>query len=681
MKYINVIVENKSRYTDNFFTYRTDRDDIFVGAKVIVPFGAKNRPKEGFVFEVTDNPECSEEKLKDILEVRESESLTEEIIKTARWMKQRYAIRYFDGVRCFIPGGKPAREGRKKEPYKDVEGKYNRPEALTKEQQEAADEIGKAVDEKKQEIFLIHGVTASGKTEVYMEVIDRCLSLGRTAIMLVPEISLTGQMIERFAGRFGKDRIAVMHSRLTPRERYDEWQRIKEGSAPIVIGARMGVFAPLENIGAIIMDEEHEATYKADMTPKYDTVEVAAKRLQYYSGVLVLGSATPSVTSYQRCKDGIYKLIELKERYNKTPLPQVEIADMREELRKGNTSVFSSSLYRAIEDTLKEGRQVILLQNRRGYSNFVSCRECGKVMKCPECGISLTYHKHGKEGESLVCHCCGREFPVPEKCPECGSRYIKFFGTGTEKVEDEIKKFFPQAVTGRLDLDAVKNRKDVDRILGDFSKKKTDILVGTQMVAKGLDFDSVGVVGVIGADVTLNIPDYRSCERTFQLITQVAGRAGRGQKQGLVIVQTYDPENYAVTAAANHDYEGFFNIEAAQRKIMGYPPFGDIIMVNLTAPEEETAWDCAKRCRLYMEKALSGAAKEGDLKAAEGKILSPKAAGGFRGRNSFRYYLIIKCPKGERGRYVYYLDSFSRILLKNKSDCTVGIDVNPYSFY
>lgn len=681
MKYINVIVENKSRYTDNFFTYRTDRDDIFVGAKVIVPFGAKNRPREGFVFEITKNPECSEEKLKDILEVRESESLTEEIIKTAKWMKQRYAIRYFDGVRCFVPGGKAAREGRKKEPYKDVEGKYNRPEALTKEQQEAADEIGKAVDEKKQEIFLIHGVTASGKTEVYMEVIDRCLSLGRTAIMLVPEISLTGQMIERFAGRFGKDRIAVMHSRLTPRERYDEWQRIKEGRAPIVIGARMGVFAPLENIGAIIMDEEHEATYKADMTPKYDTVEVAAKRLKYYSGVLVLGSATPSVTSYQRCKDGIYKLIELKERYNKTPLPRVEIADMREELRNGNTSIFSSSLYRAVEKTLKEGRQVILLQNRRGYSNFVSCRECGKVMKCPECGISLTYHRGPNGEESLVCHYCGRRTPVPKKCPECGSSYIKYFGIGTERVEDEVRKLFPQAQTDRLDLDVVKSRRDVDRILGNFSKKRTDILVGTQMVAKGLDFDSVGVVGVIAADVTLNIPDYRSAERTFQLVTQVSGRAGRGDKQGLVVVQTYDPDNYAITSASNHDYEDFFNKESALRRIMNYPPFGDIIMVNLTSDDEETASSLAGRCKEYMEKAISGATSQSHIRAEEGKVLPPKAAVGFRGKNSFRYYLIIKCPKGERGRYVYYLDNFSKILLKNKVDCTVGIDVNPYSFY
>ena len=264
------------------------------------------------------------------------------------------------------------------------------------------------------------------------------------------------------------------------------------------------------------------------MTPKYDTVEVAAKRLKYYDGVLLLGSATPSVTSYQRCRDGQYRLIELKERYNKTPLPEVEIADMRKELRNGNATIFSSRLYEAIEATLKEGKQVILLHNRRGYSNFVSCRQCGKVMKCPECGISLTYHRQSQAGEAMVCHYCGRRFTVPVKCPECGSRYIKYFGIGTQQVEEEVKKFFPEANSARLDLDSVKNRKDLDRILGEFSDKKTDILIGTQMVAKGLDFDSVGVVGVIAADVTLNIPDYRSAERTFQLITQVSGRAGRG---------------------------------------------------------------------------------------------------------------------------------------------------------
>ena len=671
MKYANVIIENKSRHTDNFFTYLAD-DSVQVGDKVMVPFGPNDREKEGFVFGFADEPDCPADKLKKVIRVCPEQSLTEEIISTAGWMKQRYAIKYYDAVRCFIAAGKPAREGKEKEPYKGIKGCYQAPESLTEEQAAAVSEICSAIDEGIQSNFLIHGVTASGKTQVYMEAIQRCLDLGRTAIMLVPEISLTSQIIQRFAGRFGKEQIAVMHSRLTPRERYDEWQRIRSGRAKIVIGARMGVFAPLENIGIIIMDEEHEATYKADMTPKYDTVEVALKRLKYYNGVLLMGSATPSVTSYQRCREGIYELIELKERYNKTPLPKVHIADMREELREGNTTIFSRHLFAAMQAALEKKQQVILLQNRRGYSNFVSCRECGKVMKCPECGISLTYHK---TGENMVCHYCGRTFPVPKKCPDCSSKYIRYFGIGTEQVEEAVKEYFPQAVVGRLDLDSVKKRTELDRILKDFADRKTDILVGTQLVAKGLDFDNVGVVGVIAADTTLNIPDYRSAERTFQLVTQVAGRAGRGDEQGLVVVQTYEPQNYAIRSAANHDYQSFFSEEAGLRQFMDYPPFGDIIMVNFTSEDESQAMTSAERCKAYMENVLKK-----DAEAAGGKILSPKVSLHFRGEGSFRYYIIVKCPKGQRSRYVYYLDNFSKILLKDKSDCVVNIDVNPYSF-
>ncbi|MBQ1228887.1 MAG: primosomal protein N', partial [Firmicutes bacterium] len=300
------------------------------------------------------------------------------------------------------------------------------------------------------------------------------------------------------------------------------------------------------------------------------------------------------------------------------------------------------------------------------------CRECGKVMKCPECGISLTYHKNG---DNMVCHYCGRTHPVPKSCPECSSRYVKFFGIGTEQVEEAVKEYFPGAVVGRLDLDSVKKRTDLDKILRDFADRKTDILVGTQLVAKGLDFDNVGVVGVIAADTTLNIPDYRSAERTFQLVTQVAGRAGRGDEQGLVVVQTYEPHNYAIRSAADHDYQSFFCEEAGLRQFMDYPPFGDIIMVNFTSEEEDIAMACAERCKVYMEKALKQ-----DPEAAGGKVLSPKVSMHFRGEGSFRYYIIVKCPKGQRSRYVYYLDNFSRILLKDKVDCVVNIDVNPYSF-
>ena len=673
MRYADIIIDNKSRHTDSLYTYKTEDTAVKAGDRVRIPFGSYNKERIGYVYrthseeEAADSLNCPPEKIKTILGVDDSLPLTEEIMTTAGWMKQRYGITYWDCVRCFIPAGGPAREGKEKEPYQGLAGHYEKPEALTEEQQAAVDRIGNAIDAGRQENFLLHGVTSSGKTEVYMEAIDRCLAQGKTAIMLVPEIALTTQMIDRFAGRFGKENLAVMHSKLTRRERYDEWQRIRRGQARIVVGARMGVFSPLENIGIIILDEEHEATYKADMTPKYETVDVALKRLKYYDGVLLLGSATPSVVSYQRCREGIYQLIELKERFNQTPLPDVEIVDMREELKAGNMTIFSRPLFRSMKETLEAGQQIILFQNRRGYSSFISCRECGTAMKCPKCGISLTYHKGW---DRAVCHYCGRKFPVPKTCPECGSRYIRYFGIGTEQVEEAAKKFFPEAAVDRLDLDAVKTRKDLDRILKKFAGGETKILIGTQLVAKGLDFRNVGLVGVIAADVTLNIPDYRSTERTFQLVTQVAGRAGRGDRQGKVIVQTYEPDNYALKAAKNHDYDAFFRQEIRLRQFMDYPPFTDLIMVNFTSAEEATALGAAERCRVYMEHAIGT--------EHANQVLAPKVAVNFKGED-FRYYILIKCPRGSRNQYIFYLDNFSQILLREKIDCNMNLDVNPYS--
>lgn len=668
MVYINVVVNNKSKYTDSLFTYRTN-DGANAGDLVKLPFGSHNTVKEAIVVEKGVLPDCDEDKIKEISEIVQPGLLSEEMTKTALWMKHRYGIKYYDAFRCFTVKGKPAKEGKEKEPYKNIAGKYERPQALTGEQQRTVSRISEAMDAGRQENFLIHGVTASGKTEVYMEAIEKAISMGKTAIMLVPEISLTRQVIETFAGRFGKNNLAVLHSKLTGRERYDEWSRIKRGEARIVIGARMGVFAPLKDIGLIVMDEEHEASYKADMTPKYDTVDIALKRLGFYSGVLILGSATPSVVSYARAEQGIYKLLTLKERYNKTPLPKVETADMRKELKEGNTSIFSGTLYDSMKEELEAGRQVILLQNRRGYSSFVSCRNCGTVMKCPECNISLTYHK---DRDRLMCHYCGRTFKVPKTCPECGSSYIKYFGIGTEQVEEAVKKFFPDFKADRLDLDALKTRKDLDRILAAFESGETRVLVGTQLVAKGLDFDNVALVGIIAADVTLNIPDYRSTERTFQLITQAAGRAGRGNRQGKVIIQTYEPDNYSIEAACSHDYESFFSREIAMRELMKYPPFSDLIMVNFTAEDDETAVSWGERCRRYIENA-----DENDRP----KILAPKFSASFKGKDAVRYHILIKCPKGNRNKYIYYLENFNSIMINEKAGCNMDIDVNPYSAY
>lgn len=671
MIYINAAIDNKSKYTDSLFTYKAP-DCIETGDLVIVPFGKNNNEKTAVVCEIAVKPDCPEEKIKEIAYIKEKGFLTEEMVKTALWMKQRYGIKYHDAFRCFIPGGKPPRPGKEKTPYKDVESSYTEPEKLTQEQQQACDTISEAIHSGRQESFLIHGVTSSGKTQVYMEAIAEALNMGRSSIMLVPEISLTKQIIENFAGRFGKNNVAVLHSKLTPRERHDEWRRIRRGEAKIVIGARMAVFAPLEKIGVIVMDEEHEASYKADMTPKYDTVDIAMKRLVYHKGVLILGSATPSVASYFRARQGIYKLITLTERYNRTPLPMISVADMRKELKEGNTTIFSRELYSSMEEELKSGGQVILLQNRRGYSNFVSCRECGKAMKCPKCGISLTYHKIRS---ALVCHYCGRTFPLPDKCPDCGSRYIRHFGVGTEQVEEAVKKHFPDASVDRLDIDSLKTRRDLDRILGDFGRRKTDILIGTQLAAKGLDFDNVGLVGIIAADMGLNIPDYRSAERTYQLITQAAGRAGRGLKQGKVVIQTYEPDNYAIRCAAGNDYDRFYNIETNNRKIMDYPPFTDLIMVNFTAADEKQAAECLGNCRKYIQELQN---EYGRLESAV--MLSPRTAVNFKGEDK-RLYMLIKCPKGERNKYVFYLESFKKKLIDEGIACSMDLDINPYSTF
>ena len=667
--YVNVAIDNKSNHIDRLFTYRVpDGVKIKPGDKVIIPF--VNKKKDGYAVELLETTDIDEQKIKELLSVEEGEGLTEEGLSTALWMRKRYAVRYYDALDLFGAPLKRRKRGTPVSPYESIEPSYPAPEKLTEEQERATDIIKKSISEEKSDIFLIHGVTASGKTEVYFMTIDECLMRGRTAIMLVPEISLTKQMVERVAGRFGKENIAVLHSGLKPRERSDEWERIRRGEVKIVIGARMGVFAPLENIGTIILDEEHEATYKSDMTPKYDTAEVAAKRLMTNKGVLILGSATPSVSSYERAKKGIYRLIELKERYNGTPLPKVEIVDMREELKQGNISIFSERLESRMREALNKGEQIILLQNRRGYSNFISCRECGTVMKCPSCELSLVYHK---KQNRMVCHYCGRNYEVPKKCPSCTSRYIKYFGIGTEQVDEAVKKLFPEAKTERLDVDSVSDRSELDRILESFSKKETDILVGTQLVAKGLDFDNVGVVGVISADTSLNIPDYRAEERTFQLITQVAGRAGRGDKQGLVIVQSYEPDNFALRAAMKHDYGEFFSGEVKIREMMDYPPFGDIIMVNFTSTDEKSALQAAEECRKFFAEAVGS--------ENANRVLSPKAAFGFKSEDAFRNYIIIKAPSGKRNEWVFYADSFRGISIKNRPEVSINIDINPYSIF
>ncbi len=671
MKYVDLVIDNKSDQTDTLYTYGCTFEDVRIGQKVMVPFAKGNRQKIAYVFRVKDRNEEEIKGLKYVETIDPEISLTSEIIQTAIWLKRRVACKYIDAVRLFTPAGEPSKRGKIREPYRGHLGESQPIDQLTQEQQQALSMIEKGRGVKENNIFLLHGITGSGKTEIYMRAIEQCINKGQNAIMMVPEISLTKQIIDRFVGRFGYENIAVLHSKLSLGERYDEWARIRSGKVKIVIGARSAVFAPLENIGIIILDEEHESTYKSDMTPKYDTVEVAIKRAKAWSGTVLLGSATPSVVSYYRSKENLYQRLELNERYNRVPLPQVQIVDMRQELKEGNKSIFSRALYDDLTDILSKGQQAILFLNRRGYATFLSCRSCGYVSRCSHCGISLTYHK---ETNTMCCHYCGYHESVPKTCPSCGSQYIKFFGTGTEKVEETVRELFPNVTTARLDLDTIRKKGSLDRILNQFGQGKIQILTGTQLVAKGLDFRNVGLVGIISADVTLHIPDYRSPERAFQLITQAAGRSGRGEEAGKVVIQTYTPDNYAIVAAGAQDYALFYETEIKLREYMEYPPFSDIIQVTFEALLES---DACKAANEWMDKLIKELGGDG-----EQRILPPQTAGKMRDRDNFRYYMIIKSPPGQRNKYMNVLEGLKELKMADKK-CryTVSTDVNPYSIW
>ena len=457
---------------------------------------------------------------------------------------------------------------------------------LTAGQQEALNEILPAL-KGQGGAFLLHGVTGSGKTEVFMAAVRSALAQDRSAIILVPEIALTPQMVAWFRGRFGSA-AAVIHSRLSAGERYDEWRRIRRGEARVVIGARSAVFSPVPRLGMIVIDEEHESTYLNDRHPRYDTREVALNRCRRSGGVLILASATPSILSFARARRGDYTLLEMPERVNDHPLPEVEIADMRRELETGNRSVLSGMLMKALKECVERGEQAMLLMNRRGYHSFVSCRGCGYVLKCPNCDISMTYHIGTADG-TLKCHYCGSSMPIPSVCPSCGGHYIKFFGAGTQKVEEEVRRLLPGIPTARMDYDTTGGKDGHGKILEAFRSGEARVLIGTQMIAKGLDFPQVTLVGVVAADLALNLPDYRSRERAFQLLTQVAGRAGRGELPGRVIIQTYKPEDPVIGFASRQDYRAFFEDEFRRRRNSLYPPFTNLARILIESAAEETA--------------------------------------------------------------------------------------------
>ncbi len=488
---------------------------------------------------------------------------------------------------------------------------------LSDEQRLAADRVIRAVREKSGEHFLLHGITGSGKTEVYMEIVAHVVKEGRQAIVLIPEIALTYQTLMRFYRRFG-DRVSVVNSRMSAGERYDQYERARNGMADVVIGPRSALFTPFADPGVIIIDEEHETSYKSENTPRYHAREAAFELASYHHASVVLGSATPSLEAYFMAKSGKLTLLTLTKRLTGGSLPRVSVVDLREELRGGNRSVFSEKLTRLLEERLARGEQSMLFLNRRGLAGFVSCRACGHVMRCPHCDVSLTQHR----GDRLVCHYCGYEQPLVKTCPACGSRYILGFKAGTQQVEDAVKKLFPQARVLRMDADTTRRKESYDEILSAFLGGEADILVGTQMIVKGHDFPKVTLVGILAADLSLNANDYRAGERTFDLLTQAAGRAGRGGREGEVVIQTYQPDHYSIRYAAAQDYEGFYREEIAYREFLCYPPAGHMLAVQVHARKEEEAEALAERIRDAVRAAAEadGVLVMGPSPAAVGKM-------------------------------------------------------------
>ena len=532
---------------------------------------------------------------------------------------------------------------------------------LTNEQQLAYNSIKNSGE------YLLYGITGSGKTEIYLQLIEKMLKQGKSSIMLVPEISLTPQTIDRFISRFGEEEIAVLHSKLSTGERFDEWNKIKDGKAKIIIGARSAIFAPAQNLGLIVIDEEHDESYQSEASPRYDSIEVAEYLCNEFNIPLVLGSATPSMREFYKAKMGKINLLTLSQRANNSTLPKVEIVDLRDELANGNKTMISYKLQEEIKKNIETKKQTILYFNRRGFSSFLMCQDCGHTFKCDRCDITLTYHKVENK---LKCHYCGEEYQIPRECPQCGSKNIKYIGAGTQKLEEQIKEMFPMASTIRMDIDTVSKKNSHEIILDKFRQENINILIGTQMVVKGHHFPNVTLVGAIFADTSLNIGDFRANERTFQTLTQVAGRAGRGNDEGRVIIQTFNPENYAIQYSKTQNYDLFYSTEIGIRKQLKYPPFCDIIAIALTGNNEKNLVTFSKSIHMYLRDRV--------IKEKFGVLLySPVQCPIYKIKDKYRMRILIKCLYDDRMHKLLndMLEKFEKE--SKKFGSKVIIQVNP----
>jgi len=725
MNYAGIIVNNEALAMDMVFTYKVpEGKSVEIGQRVKISFGQGNKKIDGFVLRITDTVPVGVRNIKEISSAYPEVYFDASKVPFIEEMRKRYLATYLDIIKLIIPRGilmgMKYKTSEKLYFVREAEGKYAEgkyesildlirknpgqfikadivkqgfslsslntlikhgfldvmsendyryniveyeryaPKILNEEQINAIDEINKAKG-----TYLLHGITGSGKTEVFLDLIRKNIEEGMDSIVLLPEISLTPQMIERFKGRFGRN-ITIFHSRLSDGERYDEWHRVKSGKVKIAIGARSALFLPFKNLKLVIIDEEHESTYKSDMNPKYNAKETAEMMMRETEGRVVLASATPSVESFHRAELHEITLLSLKERATSGTLPKMEIVDMRDELMSGNRSIFSRNLHQKMTKALENKEQIILFLNRRGFSTFVSCRSCGYVFRCDNCDISMTFHKDG----SLMCHQCGLRKSLPKTCPSCNSKYIKQFGAGTEKVEEAIRKEFPEARVMRMDRDTTRQKNSYETMYNDFKNNAFDILIGTQMISKGLDFKDVTLVGILAADLSLNLPDYRAPEKTFQLITQVAGRAGRGDKAGEVVIQSYTPEDKAILAAKNHDYEGFYRREIEMRRMLHNPPYSKLLYIVLTSENEEIL---IKNIQI-----LGGILRKHLLKYANMVLLGPSPCIISKIKNSHRWQLLIKgeFDEGFAGEIKGLVHETLRTCQK---EIKVNLDINPNS--
>ena len=716
-----VIVDIAANETDRIFDYLCD-DGITVGCRVRAPFGGKTLP--GFVMKIKETSSYPMEKLKKVFPCPdELPALNAECLSLAEKLAARYRVPKALTLRLFLPsemrtgkvrelmrnyaelttpvaemklsksaknqigaaeylaengktdcaylntafpGGvaglekkgyvRITKEQLLRDPYKTVEEeKVDR--VLTPDQERAV----KTIQTDERTVQLLHGVTGSGKTEIYLTLIAKCLAEGKSSIFLVPEISLTPQMLAQLRARFGKN-AAILHSGLSAGERFDEWWRLRTGEAKIAIGARSAIFAPLENLGVIIIDEEHDSSYSSESAPRYNTFDVALLRAKRNGCKLVLGSATPAVETYKRAKEGEFSLIRLEKRINKKPMPEITIADMRREVRRGNSSPFSSALKEELDKCLSMDKQAILFLNRRGYSQTVICKECGYVAKCEACDVSLTYHR---EDNCLKCHYCGMKYNTLPACPDCGGVKLTYTGTGTQKIVEQLQKLYPAARIIRMDNDTTSGKEGHYKILKTFGEHKADILVGTQMIAKGHDFPAVTLVGILDADMSLHFSDYRSGERTFQLLTQVAGRSGRAEEKGKVVLQTFDPENDVLRFATSYDYEGFYQNEVSLRAAMQFPPFAKIVRVLVSSEDDKKALEALREVYVSLEKLYTDNMEKflffNKMRSPVKKI-----------QNKYRYQVLMRLVDGSVLPQIYDICAEART-----RDAFVGVEENP----